>query len=223
MLAQDRLVKLITGSAMEAGDCMNARIAVFATLAVCLAGTLGLSTAAPVPKEKAVLYHPTRVGSQWVYKSGDRESVEAVSAAEEKDGVWLVTVGRMRRGQVEPAHVVSVSAKGLAIVAGFPVGDLTEPAWLLKLPQTEGNKWEVVLAAEQWGRAIGSAKAFGPEKVEVPAGTFKAIRVEFELPYIDGREGKAKKTIWYAPEVGKVKEVYGETVELLKSFDRGKE
>jgi hypothetical protein len=43
------------------------------------------------------------------------------------------------------------------------------------------------------------------------------------MPFVDGRKGKAKKTIWYAPEVGKVKEVYGEHVELLKSFVPGKE
>src|SRR3712207_3574301 len=53
---------------------MKARIAVVA-LSGCLAGALGHSTAAPVPKDKAVLYHPTRVGAKWVYRSDDREWV----------------------------------------------------------------------------------------------------------------------------------------------------
>ena len=203
---------------------MKARVALALALAVCTALVLRISTAAPVPqdKPKAGLYHPTRVGAKWVYKSGDQDSVEVVTDVKEKDGAKLVTVGYESRGEVTPSHVVSVSDKGLCVLA-FNVAELTEPLWLLKLPHAPGNKWEAVLAGAPWGRTVGSAKAEGPERVEVPAGTYQAIRVELEIPYIDGREGKARKTIWYAPGVGKVKEVYGEQVELLKSFDPGKE
>jgi hypothetical protein len=200
---------------------MKAWVVLAVALAGCAAGAVCLSAAAPAPalkdKHKAVLYHPTRVGAKWVYTSDERDGVEEVTDAKEMGGARLVTVGCGRF----PTRALLVSGKGICVVA-FNVAELTEPLWLLKLPHAPGNKWEAVLAGEPWGRAVGSAKAYGPERVEVPAGTYQAIRVELELPYVDGREGKARKTTWYAPGVGKVKEVYGEKVKVLKSFHPGK-
>lgn len=205
---------------------MKARVSLAFVLALCTAGAPRLSTAAPIPKDaaKGVLYHPTRVGAKWVYKSGDRDSVEVVTDVKEKDGAKLVAVGHEIGAKVTPFRVVSVSAHGLCLPAG-EVGEFTlnEPLWLLKLPHAPGNKWEAVLDVAQFGRVVGSAKADGPERVEVPAGTYQAIRVVLELQ-IDGRTGKpVPQTIWYAPGIGKVKEVQGDRVEELKSFDPGKE
>lgn len=46
------------------------------------------------------------------------------------------------------------------------------------------------------------------EIVEVPAGTFECVRVRRE------KSGAADKIYWYAPGVGKVKEIGGQTEEL---------
>jgi len=46
------------------------------------------------------------------------------------------------------------------------------------------------------------------ELVEVPAGTFECVRVRRE------KVGSTDKTYWYAPGVGKVKEIGGQTEEL---------
>jgi hypothetical protein len=180
--------------------------------------------AAPVGKEApgGGFYFPTTVGTKWVYQINDKtETVEVITAAEEKDKATRVTVGRERRGEVFTDRVIDVSDKGLAAVA-FNLGDLTEPLWLLRLPHAAGNKWEPVMAGKVWGRAIGTAKASGPERIEVPSGAYQAIRVDMEMPYIDGHEGTDKRSYWYAPGVGLVKQVADGKVKVLKSFTLGK-
>jgi hypothetical protein len=64
------------------------------------------------------------------------------------------------------------------------------------------------------------------EEVEVPAGKFKAVRVE-AVRAAGGRE--VRYTTWYAPGVGVVKHVLGDEadrdnsqVQALKAFTSGK-
>lgn len=204
---------------------MKVHVALVFALAVCAVGSMRPSTAAPVPEDdpKAILYHPTTVGAKWVFKSGDRQSVEVVTEVRDKDGAKLVAVGLENGGTVTPHCVVSVSAKGLCLPAGDLGGFMfNEPLWLLKLPHARNSKWEAVLDVAQFGRVVGSAKAEGPVRVKVPAGTYQAIRVDLELQ-VDGRTGKpVTDSIWYAPGIGKVKRVLGgDVVEELKSFAPG--
>ena len=63
------------------------------------------------------------------------------------------------------------------------------------------------------------------EKVEVPAGKFKSIRVEQETE-ANGKTVRYEE--WYAPEVGLVKKVFhhlgaAKQVQVLKSFTPGKD
>lgn len=182
---------------------------------------------APPPKDGPV-YFPTKAGARWVYlvKLGevDRpyESVEVVTAVEQKGGATLVTVGHESQGEVMPHHVMSVSSKGVFVTSAVG-GEMTEPFCVLRLPHRPGNKWEAVFAGKQWGRVVGTAAAFGPEEVEVPAGKYQAVRVESETPFIDGRKGSAKATTWYAAGVGVVKEVRADagSVRVLKEFTPG--
>jgi hypothetical protein len=67
------------------------------------------------------------------------------------------------------------------------------------------------------GKATNSAH--GPEEVLVPAGKYRAIRVEYRGAK-DGKEETA--TFWYAAEVGLVKMVCAGAVQELKSFTPGK-
>ena len=48
------------------------------------------------------------------------------------------------------------------------------------------------------------------------------IRVTLDMDFL-GHQGKEKSITWYAPNVGKVKEVRGKRVEVLKSFTPGKD
>jgi hypothetical protein len=60
--------------------------------------------------------------------------------------------------------------------------------------------------------------------VEVPAGKFRAVRLEIAVTAINGEKVPAiRLTGWYAPEVGLVKMNRGtEWTRVLKSFTPGK-
>ena len=191
-------------------------LSIFVVAPVCSYG-------APIPTEKSkdALYYPVSIGARWVYSTGDKETVETVTGVEDSEGVFRVKVSRERNDKTILDHVVAVSEKGLAIVE-TPTGKLAEPVWLLKLPPKNGDKWEVVLPSQTLGKIVGSAAVEGTEKIEVPAGTFDAVKVRMEIPHVDGRDGITKRAIWYAPNVGVVKSVEGETVRVLKSFAKKK-
>jgi len=190
-------------------------------LCAMIVGASMLSGVAPVPADSTPppLYFPTIKGSKWVYQTEENERVEVILDVKEKSGEKLVTVGyQVRDKQPSPAHTVAVSGKGLCLV-NTTVATLDEPFWLLKLPQPQNTKWDAVLAVSGIGREVGKMTATGPERVEVPAGTFQAIRVDLDINL--GK--RLRKTCWYAPGVGKVKEVVGDSVEVLKSYTVGKQ
>lgn len=54
----------------------------------------------------------------------------------------------------------------------------------------------------------------------MPAGTFRAIKVKYEGQGIS--EPGTERTTWYAPGVGKVRELVEGRERVLKSFTPGK-
>jgi hypothetical protein len=119
-----------------------------------------------------------------------------------------------------------VSAKGVFRLGGAK-GELGEPVPLLKLPAKEGETWTVERPGSFAKGPGGSNKATytvgKEEEVEVPAGKFKAIRVEMALEL---RGGTLKSSTWYAAGVGIIKVVTPsgdkERTQVLKSFTPGK-
>lgn len=187
---------------------------------------LAIAPAAPIPPPPKTppLYFPTKVGTKWVYQAeGEKkESVEVVMEVAEKDGAKLVRIGYESKAKMIFDHTISVSEKGLCIIDS-QISPLDEPFWLLKLPHKANNKWDVVVAPTVFDPLKGTALADGPEKVDVPAGKFEAIRVKTVLQYDNGQ---LQITTWYAQQVGKVKEVKDgviKSVEVLKSFSPGKD
>jgi len=62
----------------------------------------------------------------------------------------------------------------------------------------------------------------GVEEVEVPAGRFRAVRVEWDRDH--PRSPDFRTTIWYAPGVGEVKVALdGKPWTVLKAFSPGGE
>jgi len=185
-------------------------LAALPLLLIALAALAASAPAAPIPEElKApVLYFPTKVGARWTYvwsspakRTGGEEVVEAVTAVEEgKEGTKVVTVSRVPRpGYPRPVRWYEVSARGvyLACEPDSPHEALFRvPRWVLKLPHRPGQTWDDGAA----GRPTRMS-AHGPEEVEVPAGRFRVLRVEYLWP------GDAEPTLteWLAPGVGRVK------------------
>lgn len=99
-----------------------------------------------------------------------------------------------------PEDQFEVSNHGIAalVIGGTP---LREPVFHLRLPAKAGETW---VAEEQVvGDVVFSRRTFttGPEEeVEVPAGKFRAIRVDVTTPH-------GASSNWYAPGVGLVKTV----------------
>jgi hypothetical protein len=189
----------------------------------------GLALAAPAPKGKpAPLYFATGVGDTWVYElripGSAAEMTEAITAAGEKDGAVVVTVSRTYRGETAEFMRAAVSDRG---VRRLSVGgrDLPADRWLVKVPARAGDTWTVELDNPPPGRPpLKMAYTVrGEEEVEVPAGKFKAVRVDAVL---DDPAVPAPVTSWYAPGVGLVRSVSkigkDDRVQVLKSFAAGK-
>jgi hypothetical protein len=209
------------------------------------AAFLALGSAAQVTKAPPV-YFPTTKGAKLVYRyavnvnigpgpggGGNRNEVyesevrEVVTAVEKRDAGTVVTLTREEEERgVTGTDTFLISDKGL-FTTGTSVADpkrswkIAPPACLLKLPFKEGNKWEYNCPA-QAGGLVGiqaTNTVHGPEEVVVPAGKYRALRVEHKGTS-NGKPTAA--TFWYAPGVGLVKMETEEVVQELQSFTPGK-
>lgn len=178
--------------------------------------------AAPRPKGGEAVFFPTKAGDTSVYEvttggGGASERTTVVKKVEEIDGGWAVSVEtgpRQARYEVTEKGVLMSHGEGR---------DATPPMPLLKLPAAGTPAWEY-RTTDGNGKAILLAfKVSGEEEVKVPAGTFKAVRVD--MARTAGGD-TVSGTLWFAPRVGPVKQVTeaGKTVrtEVLKSFTPGK-
>jgi hypothetical protein len=177
-----------------------------------------LALAAPRAKEReAAAYFPTREGDKREYevRAGDKVEggyTDVVTKVEKRDGAPRVTITRDYPGSAPYVTTIAVAADGLSRVA---VGDkpLDKPAVLLRLPAKVGTEWEYEGGGARYKVVEADAE------VEVPAGKYKAVRVEL------GADGAAARTtLWFAPSVGLVKMVGadGDRVTVLKSFTPSK-
>jgi hypothetical protein len=190
--------------------------------------------AAPAVKGKAVFYHPTKVGDSRTYETstGDArtEYTEEVTKVEVKDETFLVSTARSNAGKPGLTMTFEVSARGVSRVPASSAA-ATNPTQILRLPMKEGESWTHELqppagAALPAGFVLPKTTytVVKEEEVVVPAGKFKAIRVEMESS--QNGERRSGTTNWYAPGVGLVKTVLNsgtiERTTVLKSFTPGK-
>lgn len=185
---------------------------------------------APAPKDRpnSTAYFPIRVGDKWVMQlqNGDTTSeiTEVVTEVEKKDGDFIVTVGRETNGEVRVYSKTRVSENGLFRML-LGKAEYDPPVCVLKLPARKGESWTSEPNGTG-GKLLRTQKhtIIGEEEIDVPAGKFKAIRIDIELA-IDSGKG-FQSTIWYAPGVGPVKTISTikdrERVQVLKSFTPGK-
>lgn len=188
-------------------------------------------TAAPVPKDqKAKYYAATRVGDRREYRAGGKVThITVITKVEEAPGGGLLVTESYVSGDEppRPGRVLAVSKDAVAIAAGLgptvKSARTFDPPWVFVKPGANaGDQWEYKPAR---GTVTYSYTARGSERVEVPAGTFDAVRVEEVSKRAAGKEGS--RTLWYAPGVGEVKAVSNEgpgkgEVRVLHSFTPGK-
>lgn len=173
--------------------------------AVLLLGVAALAAPVPKPPKPDPFYFPTTVGAKWVYETAGGELESAVVSAVENDGDDLVVCREGVDGTRTAYSKMVVSAEGLRQERELTGGKL---GWVLKTDLKAGESWDMPEGGKRTVR--------GPEEVEVPAGKFTALRVEWE-------QRGGKYTSWYARGVGEVKRVEkrGDTETVyraLKSF-----
>jgi hypothetical protein len=190
--------------------------------------TTPLRNPPPQPK-KAPLYYPTTVGATWVY---DDDTTEVVTAVERHKDWYLVSVSKRNKWGEFPYGKMFVSGSGLE---WFPGNDKPSGDGLLtlKLPCQPGEQWQII--RERWD--CPTVTAHETERVEVPAGSFEAIRIEYTTWSVIGsrplrREPEldqpnswySRDSYWYAQNVGMIKWASSRHVgHVLKSFTPGKQ
>jgi len=199
----------------------------FAALGLLIAALAAV--AAPNLKGKGEgLYYPTKEGDKLVYEMTSpvgtaMEITELVTKVEKKDGALIVSIERNLGGKSALPSQFSISEKGVSRIATsgrvLPV-----PIPLLNLTTKPGDTWTYEPDTGGGGPARMTTYRMGKEEdVEVPAGKFKAVRVESEQQL---GANVYKATLWYAPGVGLVKSVSisGDTerTQVLKSYTPGK-
>src|SRR5262245_61995577 len=154
---------------------------------------LAVSIARTAPQTKTdgpPAYLPTAVGATAVYQTTagklSMETTDKVTGVEKTRDGFRVTVERTSKsgppkksGFPAATEETDVSAQGVTLVrrAGREVDP---PMLLLKLPAKAGDQWEWEAKKADGLPKKVTFKLAGEEEVEVPAGKFKAIRVEQE-------------------------------------------
>jgi hypothetical protein len=184
------------------------------TLIVLLTATV--VSAAPAPKTKEVFFFPTKGGDKREYevRNGDQASssfTDLVTKVETADKALHVTVSRDYSDTRPFVTTIAVSADGLFRVAANGK-TLDRPVPLFKTPAKVGTKWDA------GGDSPVSYEIVKEEDIEVPAGKYKALRVEATY------EGKVQTVLWFAPSVGLVKMTNpgSDVSTVLKAFTPGK-
>lgn len=200
------------------------------TAAVALALTVPVGSAPKLKDVPLLVYYPTRVGDRWVtetkYPDSTAEVTEVVTAVETKDDGLVVSIAREVDGRASPdVSQVKVSDKGVFRLSQLGTA-YDAPYCVLRLPLKPGAAW----AAEvKRGGATSSEfkyTAVKEEDIEVPAGKFRAFRIDVAIDRPGRPVEPVRASLWYAPRVGVVKHDYGDKetgyVKVLKSFTPAK-
>ena len=159
-------------------------------------------------------------GDTWIYKVttrlGEKNRQETVAEVGERITVKVSGDSSLTRVTNKDGNLISAA-------------DRTYTPYLedFDFPLVPGKEWSQSATLDVNVRRMPvsqSAKVVGWEEVNVPAGTFKALRVEYSTRF--GSAGEVKRISWLVPEVRRYikmeTKVYGnimvedETVELVK-------
>ena len=163
-----------------------------------------------------------KVGDTWTLKFNTTAGVGASAAKEETRVVkeatdagykWEVTI--KTDGPVIPAEIRTYSRdlNSLEVVGS---GDPQEYKWL-QWPLEVGKTYSFDIAFGGGQVAKWSGKVAALEDVEVPAGKFKAYRIEFERG--GSFRSAASDTFWYAPDAKVFVKRVSKRANNVRSYD----
>ncbi|HKB04776.1 MAG TPA: hypothetical protein VKD90_21305 [Gemmataceae bacterium] len=171
---------------------------------------------------------PLAPGNTWTYRvfgQEDKFVVKVVRREMVGEHTAFVMEAKLRDRVVATEHV-ALTKDGFCRVRAEKE-DINPPVYFLKLPVPDrGTRWEQAYKLN--GRDAQARFSVDTAETTVPFGKFKTVVVRGEI----GTEGRWRQitTVWYAPDVGIVKQTISEgkgpgpnpglTLELEK-FDKG--
>lgn len=178
--------------------------------------------AAPVPRhlfpQNPAYYFPTSPGTTWVYDNGNSLETHIISKVETVEEGRKITIEKVLPGGRTPYGILIISTSRV-IQVEFEGKKLDEPLLWIKTPLKTGDTWDWKFL----NGTTGTDTVRGMEKLEVPGGTFEAVKVDSKMS-IGGGGAIVHSTNWYASGVGLLKTSFnGNDQRVLKSFSPGKD
>ena len=173
------------------------------TALFCVVTAVSFLPAAPVPThlfpKDRPLYYPTQKGASWVYLENNEEHRYVVTDVEMSSSgdARLVTVCEVIGEKQKPYRKMAVSRRGLVWVE--TTGSMFDkPLWMLRCPVRADDEWPIQSSGPNIFEGAGAVRVSGTQTIEVPAGTFSAVRIDLDLlgKHSDVR---IQQSHWYAP------------------------
>ncbi|WP_157369176.1 TapB family protein [Zavarzinella formosa] len=184
-------------------------------ICVCLLMFAGFAQAEEKTPEDDL--YPLEIGNTWTYKvSGQEDRFIIRVAAMEKVGDYdCYRLEAMLRDKPVGTEHLLVAKNGI-FRARTDKDDVTPPVCILQFPTKKGTTWKGEY--KLGGKAANASFVGDTETVTVPAGKFATVSVQADLAEMGG---KVRTTLWFAPNVGVVKQTLEEgkrtlTLELEK-------
>jgi len=204
-------VSFIVRPLSHKGDSLVTRLLMLVVAVVFVVGNLTSAAPAPAarPDNQGPDFLPLAEGAKWEY----RRTFEGQAGLKVKSlDVRVSEVAKGEGGGVQftgdfeslglEERMVS-APEGVSYRGGLGRGD--KPLALIRNSGKAGDQWTSLLPIGCGGFATATAKASGPEEVEVPAGKFRAVKVTYTAVVWGNRR---TMLVWYADGVGVVKQVY---------------
>ena len=168
-----------------------------------------LTMSAAAQKAPAPDYFPLRVGDSWTYRStadGSEFTIKVLSEEKQADGTILYLLEKQAGAVIRTwyskangfVNILREAYEGHELQIKYD----EKPRLHLKLPLVAGATWTWAGKSTTQMDMTEASKVVGLETVVVPAGTFRAMKIETQVS--EGPAG-VLKTYWYADGVGLVK------------------
>jgi hypothetical protein len=167
------------------------------------------SVAAKKPKAPAADFFPLRVGDSWTYRNTSDDSqytLKVLNEEKQGDGSSRYEM-ELLAGVIVRKFFTKPNGWVLLHVERYPEHEGLEAKYepakqYLQNPLVPGFKWQWKGKDYTQTNVTESNQVIGFEKVSVPAGKFRAMKV---VSQVSGGTAVMNKTYWYADGVGLVK------------------
>ncbi|MFH1452972.1 MAG: hypothetical protein ABIH00_03195 [Armatimonadota bacterium] len=157
-------------------------------------------------------YFPLTQDSEWIYKFGDKDLIVVVNGEENIDNIQCAVMETIMDKEIMQKDYYDKNNKEvLAVMKTYNNNNikvkLTPPQTIMKLPLKTGKSWVWTGKFKDTGDITFNFKVAAFEKVTVPAGTFKAFKIDITADA--GMDRKITVQRWYAAGIGLIKETSG--------------